>query len=53
MAANEIMPAGALIFTDAKTFTSEMPLLEQLFEKLQLAQLACAWKHARWQVCCF
>lgn len=51
MEANEIMPAGALIFTDARTFNSETRLLEQLLEKLQAARLACTWRHALWQVC--
>ena len=50
MEANEIMPAGALIFTDARTFNSEPSMLEQLLEKLRAARLACTWKHAKWQV---
>ena len=51
MAAREIVPAGALIFTDARTFTSEQRHLVQLLEKLQEARQACIFKHVLWQVC--
>ncbi len=50
IAAREIVPAGALIFTDARTFTSQQQHVEQLLEKLSTAQHACAFKHVRWQV---
>ena len=49
-AAGELVPAGALVFTDARTFNSEQPLLEQLLEKLRAAQEACEWQQVKWQV---
>ncbi|KAK9855461.1 hypothetical protein WJX84_009998, partial [Apatococcus fuscideae] len=51
MEANEIMPAGTLVFTEARTLNEEHGMLKQLLEKLQAARLACTWKHAKWQVC--
>lgn len=49
MAAREIMPARPLIFTDARTMAELPQLIEQLLEKLSLAQEACAFKKLLYQ----
>lgn len=50
LAAGEIVPAGALIYTDAMTMASEEHMMEQLLGKLSLAQEACAFKDVLWRV---